>query len=320
MFICRMFYKRVVLHWHAAGLAKWLEMVVQMRTRSMTYRLMKHVDLSVVLSDYNRADAEKIYSRRIQIVSNGIPDPCPDFDTTLLTSRRARFAVRKKLLTGGTPTADELAQAGDTPNVVNVLYLAHCTREKGVFDSIKGVALASQRLAERKFPVSLRLNVAGTFVNPEEKEEFDRLLARNELKGVVQYFGFVSGQQKTNLLRQADLFCFPTYYENENQPVNLIEAMAFGLPILTTRWRSLPELFAPDYPGLVDIRSPEQIANVMPALMTGEAGDGFRGIFLRNYTLEHHIASLAKAFKTLEEPLPGKFPEQAQRQWARNAA
>src|SRR3954463_14499864 len=68
MAVCRLFYKRVVLHWHAAGLAKWLEMVVQLRTRSMTYRLMKHVDLSIVLSEYNRADAEKIYSRRIKIV------------------------------------------------------------------------------------------------------------------------------------------------------------------------------------------------------------------------------------------------------------
>src|SRR5881394_2956939 len=96
MAICRFFYKKIVLHWHAAGLAKWLEMVVQFRTRSITYRLMKHVDLSIVPSKYNRADAEKIYSRQIKIVSNGIPDPCPDFDTTLLTRRRARSAVRKK--------------------------------------------------------------------------------------------------------------------------------------------------------------------------------------------------------------------------------
>src|SRR5512138_3004129 len=35
MFICRPFFKRTILHWHAAGLAKWLEMVVQMRSRSM---------------------------------------------------------------------------------------------------------------------------------------------------------------------------------------------------------------------------------------------------------------------------------------------
>ena len=48
------------------------------------------------------------------------------------------------------------------------------------------------------------------------------------MSDLVQYFGFVSGAQKNQLLREADLFCFPTYYENENQPVNLIEAMAFG--------------------------------------------------------------------------------------------
>jgi glycosyltransferase involved in cell wall biosynthesis len=80
----------------------------------------------------------------------------------------------------------------------------------------------------------------------------------------------------------------------------LIEAMAFGLPILTTRWRSIPELFPVNYSGLVDIRSPEQIANVMPALMAGEAGDGFREIFLGNFTLERYLSGLAEAFGRIE--------------------
>ena len=93
--------------------------------------------------------------------------------------------------------------------------------------------------------------------------------------------------------------------------MNLIEAMAFGLPILTTRWRSLPELFPANYAGLVDVRAPEQIANVMPALMTGEAGDGFREIFLRNFTLERHLAGLADAFTQLEQPQPAALPAAA---------
>src|SRR5215471_15187244 len=76
MWICRPFFKTVILHWHAAGLAKWLETAVQIRSRAITYRLMKKVDLSIVLSKYNQADAEKLFSRRIRIVSNGIPDPC----------------------------------------------------------------------------------------------------------------------------------------------------------------------------------------------------------------------------------------------------
>jgi glycosyltransferase involved in cell wall biosynthesis len=301
MFLCRRWFSRVFLHWHAAGLAKWLELAVQLRTRSVTYGLMKQVDLSIVLSQYNKADAEKLYSQNITVVSNGIPDPCPAFEKDVLRRRKARFAARKKLLSGQAIAEADLVGTGGDPQIVRVLYLAHCTREKGVFDTVNGIVLASQRLAERRFPVTLRLLIAGTFVSADEKAEFDRLAAHSAAPNLIEYFGFVSGEQKSTLLRDADLFCFPTYYENENQPVNLIEAMAFGLPILTTRWRSLPEMFPADYAGLVDVRSPEQIANVLPALMTGEAGDGFRELFRRDYTLQRHLSGLAEAFHNAEK-------------------
>jgi glycosyltransferase involved in cell wall biosynthesis len=307
MLICRPFFKRVILHWHAAGLAKWLELVVTMRSRSLTYRLMKRVDLSIVLSKYNRADAEKLFSRQVRVVSNGIPDPCPQFAEELLPRRKARFAARRKLLAGAPLEAADLRDAGNDPRQVKVLYLAHCTREKGVFDALRGVALANQRLRQRQSPLSLRLLVTGGFVTAEEKAEFDQRMAEPGIAETVNYLGFVSGEQKHRLLREADLFCFPTYYENENQPVNLIEAMAFGLPILTTRWRSLPELFPDKYPGLVNVRSPEQVADGLLALMDSETGEGFRESFLRSYTLERHLAGLAEAFTQLETTPPTAF-------------
>src|SRR5258708_33628304 len=61
MAICRRFFKRFILHWHAAGLAKWLETSVQIRTRALTYQLMKRAHLDIVLSRCNRADAEKLF-------------------------------------------------------------------------------------------------------------------------------------------------------------------------------------------------------------------------------------------------------------------
>src|ERR1035441_5895010 len=261
-------------------------MVVAMRSRSLTYRLMKQVDLSIVLSRYNRADAEKLFSRKIRVVSNGIPDPCPRFATEVLPRRKARFAARRKLLSGQILEAADLRNTGGDPERITILYLAHCTREKGLFDTVAAVALANQRLSKRQAPVSLRLLVTGGFVTAEAKGEFERVLAQPGMAAMVQYLGFVSGDQKNQFLREADVFCFPTYYENENQPVNLIEAMAFGLPILTTRWRSLPELFPANYPGLVNIRSPEQITDRLLALMTIETGEIFRDNFLRNFTLE----------------------------------
>src|ERR1035437_7296660 len=178
MLLCRPFFKRVILHWHVAGLAKWLETVVSMRSRSLTYRLMKRVDLSIVLSKYNRADAEKLFSREIRVVSNGIPDPCPQFEREVLPRRRARFAARRKLLSGETLTVAEAQNAGGEPDVIKVLYLAHCTREKGLFDTLTAVALANQRLSKRQAPVSLRLLVTGGFVTAHEKAEFEQRLAQ----------------------------------------------------------------------------------------------------------------------------------------------
>ena len=182
MLLCRPFFRRIILHWHAAGLAKWLEMVVQLRTRALTYRLMKRVDLSIVLSKFNQADAEKLFSRRIVVVNNGIPDPCPTFTEEVLPRRKARLAARQKLLSGAGLTPADLQDTGGDPHLFKVLYLAHCTREKGLFDTLDGVALANQRLAQAKSPIQIHLSVAGDFINAAEREEFQERLAQPDLR------------------------------------------------------------------------------------------------------------------------------------------
>jgi glycosyltransferase involved in cell wall biosynthesis len=300
MLICRPFFKRVILHWHAAGMAKWLETAVQIRTRAATYRLFKPVDLSIVLSRFNVADAEKLLSHRICVVHNGIPDPCPDFATSVLPRRRARFAARARLLAGEKLAAGEIAAAGGDAQIINVLYLAHCSRDKGLFTAMEGVALANRRLAASGSMARMKLTVAGGFVTAGEKAEFDRMLQSPEHAGNVEYLGFVSGERKEQILREADVFCFPTCYFGENQPVNLIEAMAFGLPIVTTRWRSLPEMLPPDYPGLVDPQSPEQVAAGLIRLMDEKSGEAMRDNFLGRFTLERHLENLARAFHEVE--------------------
>jgi len=300
MLLCRPFFKRVILHWHAAGLAKWLETCAQIRSRSFTYSLMKSVDLSIVLSKYNRSDAEKLFPKKIAVVSNGIPNPCPDFELEILPARRARLAARQKLLSGQTLAPEEQSRGGGDPHIVHVLYLAHCTREKGAFDAMRGAALANEKLAAYHSSLRIRLTVTGSFVTPEDRIEFENLMKRSEIDKCVVYAGFVTGAQKDKLLRTADIFCFPTFYPNENQPVNLIEAMAFGLPVVTTRWRSLPELFPAGYQGLVDAHSPEQIADALVKLMT-ENGEALRETFLKHFTLENYLSGLASAFHDIEQ-------------------
>ena len=95
------------------------------------------MDLSIVLSNYNLADAEKFLSRHIRVVNNGIPDPCPDFAKSILPRSRARLAARIKMAAGETLSLGEVVEAGPDPETIKVLFLANGLREKGLFAAMR---------------------------------------------------------------------------------------------------------------------------------------------------------------------------------------
>jgi glycosyltransferase involved in cell wall biosynthesis len=76
-------------------------------------------------------------------------------------------------------------------------------------------------------------------------EKFDALLDRYELHGEYEaghivFSGFVSEGAKNLLLRHARLLVYPSLFEGFGLPV--VEGMAFGVPAVTTRSSSLPEV------------------------------------------------------------------------------
>jgi glycosyltransferase involved in cell wall biosynthesis len=294
MLVCRPFFQKIILHWHAAGLAKWLETSVQIRSRAITYRLFKPVDLSIVLSRYNFADAEKLLSRHIAIVPVGVPGLAEDFAEKILPQRRVRIAVRQKIFAGETLPVSEAAK------IINVLFLAHCTREKGVFDTVAGVALANEKFAAENSPLHFRLTLVGAFASEDEENELREFIRQRGVQNFVAILGFVSAERKAQALADADIFCFPTYYLAENQPGTLIEAMAYGLPVVTTRWRSIPEMLPENYPGLVDPKSPEQIAAALRLIAASDFTQTLRELFLHRFTLEQHLAGMAAAIRSIE--------------------
>jgi glycosyltransferase involved in cell wall biosynthesis len=307
MLLCRPFFKTTILHWHAAGLAKWLETAVQIRTRSLTYRLMKRMDLSIVLSNYNRADAEKLFPRRVRIVGNGIPDPCPDFEQTVRPRQRARNAARQKLLAGQSLAAADLENTGGDPRLFQVLFLAHCTREKGLFDTLDGVALANAQLARARSPIRVHLTVAGEFMNAREEAEYQERSHLPDLHGAggqpcVNYLGFAAGETKRRAFADSDCFCFPTYYYAESFGLVVLEAMAFGLPSIVSRWRTIPELMPSNHPGLIPPRQPAIIATTLVALLAQPFGESLREHFLQHFALEQYLAALATALHSVAQP------------------
>ncbi len=295
MFLCRPFFKRTILHWHATSLSGWLETFSAMPTRRITYRLLGEVDLSIVLSPCNRFIAEKLLPRRVEVVANGIPDPCPEFETSVLPRRLARIAARKRLLAGEDLTERDLEATGPEPHVIRVLFLAHCTREKGLFDAVEGALRASAQLRARQAPVELRLIVAGSFQNPQERADFDHLHRSAPHPDVIHYQGFVRETQKEQALLNADLLCFPSHWDN--QPVTVIEALAFGLPPVISCLPSVQEMLPVGYAGVVSPKKPDQMAAALLSLASFDEFLTLRKHFEVRFSQASYSANLAAAFR-----------------------
>jgi glycosyltransferase involved in cell wall biosynthesis len=308
MLLCRPFFKRIIFHWHAAGLTEWVQETPQL-LRWITQRLLGRPDLSIVLSGYNRRDGEWLRSRNVEIVHNGIPDPCPGFENEIQPRRVARTEARGKLTAGKALDGQERSRAGTDPEMIKLLYLSHCSREKGLFDALEAVALGNTQMELAGSPLRYRLTVAGKFINAAERAEFDVRIAKSDLKfqrqvdgrcliePAIEYVGFLEGANKSRALAESDCLCFPTYFHAESFGLVIIEAMAFGLPVVTTRWRSIPDLFADGYPGLVHPKSPTEIAEQLPVLMVRHWSLDLRGRFAQSFSLARHLTKLSEALQ-----------------------
>jgi glycosyltransferase involved in cell wall biosynthesis len=310
MLLCRPFFKVVIYHWHAAGLGDWLHQEAKRWERWITHWLFDRHTLSLSLAVLGMRDALWFKAKNVKIVHYGIPDPCPDFDTTALPARRARVLARGKLLRNEAASPVEYDEKQDGPEIFKVLYLAHCTREKGIFDVLDGVALSNAAFAAADSPVRIQLTVAGAFMNGQEEAEFHARVAkpdmqftlRGETKAAVKWLSFVSGDAKWALFRESDCFCFPSFYRAEALPVSLIEAMAFGLPIITTRWRAIPEILPPDYTVFVNANAPGEIATAFRSLVDRYEGEALRQRFLNLFSEKQYITTLKSAFRETPDP------------------
>ncbi len=85
-----------------------------------------------------------------------------------------------------------------------------------------------------------------------------RTVSRLHLDSDVVFAGYVSDAEKCSLMRKAELFVYPSFYEGFGLPV--LEAMALGTPVVTSNTSSLPEIVG-DAGILVDPYDVGSIAN-----------------------------------------------------------
>ncbi len=177
---------------------------------------------------------------------------------------------------------------------VKVLYLANLQPAKGIEDVIRGVKLLKERGVN-----SFVLDVVGAWQDVETKETCLQLVEEHALP--VIFHGPAYNADKFKFMAQADVFVF-TPREPEGHPWVVVEALASGLPIISTDQGAITESVRDGVNGfIVEPHSPWQIADRVQRLIEHPAlrcrqGEAGRRHYEENFTEEKMVERLSAAF------------------------
>lgn len=199
--------RRIVLHFHAAGIADEFARHPHSLTTSLLRRLYSKAFGAVVMTEFNSRDPAAAGIRRMCVVPYHIGD---DFDSTLVAR-------------------------GDLTRI-RLLYVGHLCEDKGTPQLIEAIALL------RKTYPNLTLDLVGECLPPFSEQELSRLLDRLEVRSHVRVKGLLTGRAKAEAFGHADLFVFPSVAPYESFGLVLVEAMSWQLPIVASDWRGNAEV------------------------------------------------------------------------------
>lgn len=183
---------------------------------------------------------------------------------------------------------------------LRILFLGNLYEDKGVFDLLE----ACQRIASSS-SAKIRLQFVGKWPDELTEQKFHQLVATTKsLENLeIPQPTALYGDDKWRAYAQSDLFVFPSYYRSENFPLVLLEAMASGLPVISTRWRGIPSIVEESVNGFLhDPRDITQLQHCIqqfidsPDLLSS-MGENAKRLYQEKFTFEIHRDRIAEILR-----------------------
>ena len=181
--------------------------------------------------------------------------------------------------------------------VPRIVIVGRLSPEKG-----HGILLdAVAKLAKDQVPVEVEIVGDGPFADAIRRQE-----AQLGLYDRVSHSGELLPEDVSRRLAEADIFCMASF--SEGLPISIMEAMAIGVPVVTTWISGIPELAVNEVtamtvpPGNSDalaaaikrlIKEPELCERLVPAA---------RSAVERLHSQQTNVAELTSLFRSLSQP------------------
>jgi glycosyltransferase involved in cell wall biosynthesis len=241
---------KIIISLHGAKFFNW-------QKNSIIYIIFKfllmNADLITVLSNRQHLKLKSmgVEERKISLVNNTC-DIDPIDESTLL----------KKLI----------------DRHINILHLSLLIESKGfpIFLNVGALLSRHDRTNQVKGVLCGPLSTTAecrSFVNDQEKSSFieSKIKTINKSNNVkFQWIDGAYGDKKAKLYEECSIFIFPSTFSVEAQPIVIIEAMASGCAIITSKVGEIPELLDENCAILLDDLSPKSIFNATQELITNK--------------------------------------------------
>jgi glycosyltransferase involved in cell wall biosynthesis len=172
-----------------------------------------------------------------------------------------------------------------------VLFLGMIGKGKGCYDIPEVVEMVTREIPNCHFVLA----------GDGEIEAICQLLQEKHVEEYVLFPGWLRGKGKDRVLRESDIFLLPSY--SEGMPMSILEAMGYGLPIVSTDVGAIPKLVQNEVNGFTFKPGDKYgFANSIIALLMSKEmrlryGDNSRNIVINEYSLESHIQKINEVYK-----------------------
>ncbi|MDJ0091548.1 MULTISPECIES: glycosyltransferase [Pantoea] len=149
---------------------------------------------------------------------------------------------------------------------LRIVSVARLTEKKGLDVAVKASAILKQRGGQFQYTI---------IGNGDQDQMMRDFIAHEEMDDCVTMPGFKPQEEIRKALNEADIFLLPSKTaadgDMEGIPVALMEAMAVGLPVVSTFHSGIPELIEHNVSGwLVKEDDAEALADTLLKLSQGE--------------------------------------------------
>lgn len=143
-------------------------------------------------------------------------------------------------------------QRVERSELFNFVFLGRLGERKGVADLITAFARVT-----KCYPHA-RLLLGGD----GELAKFNEMVKYLDLEDKVEFLGWVSGDTKLEILKNANSFVLPSY--NEGFPMGILEAMSCNIPVIASKAGGIPDAITSGEEGLlVDAGDVDALTNAM---------------------------------------------------------